>query len=155
AGALAIFNRSVGPDQTSTDPADYTVDPKAVDWPVPNFFLHSLGILDAKATGHVGGGNTGAYRSPAALPNGQIVVSYAANATDLANFTGNFDLYIVDPVTFPITGQKTQITSDAGTDELFAAPVYQRFDRGVFRSRYDEPNGHTRVYGLGEDPTHP
>jgi hypothetical protein len=151
AGTLGVFNRSVGPDQTSTDPADYTADPKALGWPVSNFFLHSLGIVDPSATGHTGAGNAGAYRSPAPLPNGQIVVSYAANATDLANFRGNFDLYIVDP----INGMKTQVTNDGATDELFATAVYQRYDRGVFRSRADEPNGHTRVYVAGEDADHP
>jgi hypothetical protein len=155
AGTLGVFNRSVGPDQTSTDPADYTADQKAIDWPVPNFFLHSLRVLDAKATGHTGAGNTGAYRSPAPLPNGQLIVSYAANATDLSNFSGNFDLYILDPVSFSLTGNKTQITSDAGTDELSAVAVYQRVNRGVFPSRADEPNGHTRVYGPGEDADHP
>ena len=84
AGTLAVFNRSVGPDQTSTDPADYTADPNAIGWPVSNFFLHSLGVVDPRATGHTGAGNSGAYRSPAPLPNGQIIVSYAANAADPA-----------------------------------------------------------------------
>ncbi len=150
AGTLAVFNRSVGPDQTSTDPADYTADPNAIGWPVSNFFLHSLGVVDPRATGHTGAGNSGAYRSPAPLPNGQIIVSYAANAADLANFTGNFDLYVVDP----ISGAKTQVTN-AAEDELYATAVYERYNRGVFRSRADEPNGHTRVFGVGEDPDHP
>jgi hypothetical protein len=151
AGTLGVFNRSVGPDQTSTDPADYTADANAMTWPVPNFFLHSLGILDANATGHLGAGNSGAYRSPAPLPNGQIIVSYAANATDLTNFSGNFDLVAVNP----FNGQKTTITSDATTDELFPVAVYERMNRGVFKSRTDEPNGHTRVYAAGEDAGHP
>jgi hypothetical protein len=145
AGTLAVFNRSVGPDQTSPDAADYTMDPSALDWPAPKFYLHSLSIVDSAATGHTGPGNTGAYRSPAPLPNGQLVASYAANATDLSSFAGNFDLFIVDPV----TGQRTQVTNDAATDELFAVAVYGRMNRGIFGSRPDEPNAHTRVYPPG------
>jgi hypothetical protein len=151
AGTLGIFNRSVGPGQASSDPADYTVDPGAIGWPVDNFYLHSLHIVDAAASGHVGGPSSGAYRSPAPLPNGQLLVSYAANATDLGSFTGNFDVYLMDS----LTGQKTQLTSDAGNDELSAVAVYQRVDRGVFASRPDEANAHTRVYREGEDPRYP
>jgi hypothetical protein len=151
AGTLGIFNRSIGPDQVSSDPAEYTVDPGAIGWPVDNFYLRSLHIVDAAASGHVGGPNMGAYRSPAPLPNGQLLVSYAANAADLGGFTGNFDIYLMDA----ITGQKTQLTSDAANDELSAVAVYQRTDRGVFASRPDEANGHTRVYQDGEDPAHP
>jgi len=151
AGTLDVFNRSVGPDQHSADATDYASDPAAIDWPVANFYLHSLGAVDARATGHTGPGNVGAYRSPAPLPNGQLLVSYAANATDLASFSGNFDIYIVDSV----SGQMTQVTNDAATDELSAVAVYERMNRGVFRSRTDEPNGHTRVYAEGEDADHP
>ena len=54
----------------------------------------------------------GAYRSPAPLPNGQVIVSYAANASDLSNFTGNFDLYIV-----PVKGgEPERITFDEQFD---------------------------------------
>ncbi|MET0593625.1 MAG: hypothetical protein ABW133_13055 [Polyangiaceae bacterium] len=151
AGTLGVFNRSIGPDQASSDPADYTVDPGAIGWPVDNFYLHSFHLADSAATGHVGGGNSGAYRSPAALPGGQMLVSYATGAADLANFSGNFDIYLMDT----ITGQRTQITTDAANDELSAVGVYQRLDRGVFRSRTDEANGHTRVYRAGEDSKHP
>jgi hypothetical protein len=151
AGTLGVFNRSLGPDQTSTDPADYTVDPGAIGWPVENFYLHSLHVVDGAATGHVGAPTSGAYRSPAPLPNGQLLVSHAANATDLSNFTGNFDIHLMDPV----SGQKTALTSDAANDELSAVAVYQRADRGIFASRPDEANGHTRVYKEGEDAHHP
>src|SRR6185503_6016808 len=131
AGTLGIFNRSLGPDQASSDPGDYTVDPGAIGWPIDNFYLHSFHVVDPAASGHVGAPSSGAYRSPASLPSGQLLVSYAANATDLANFTGNFDVYLMDP----LTGQKTQLTSDAASDELSAVAVYQRADRGVFASR--------------------
>ena len=151
AGTVGIFNRSIGPDQTSDDPADYTVDPGAIGWPVDKFYLHSLHIVDGAVSGHVGTANSGAYRSPATLPNGQLLVSFAANATDLGSFSGNFDIYLMDPQ----TGQKTALTSDAANDELSAVAVYQRADRGIFASRPDEANAHTRVYKEGEDPRYP
>jgi hypothetical protein len=151
AGTLGIFNRSIGPDQASSDPADYTVDPGAIGWPVDNFYLHSFHLADPAATGHTGGGNSGAYRSPAALPGGQLLVSYAAGAADLASFSGNFDVYLMDSV----TGQRTQLTTDTATDELSAVGVYQRVFRGIFHSRPDEANGHSRVYKEGEDSRHP
>jgi len=151
AGTLGLVNRSLGPDQLSQTRADYVSDPNAIGWPAPNFYVHSLHLPDAAATGHLGAGNTGAYRSPAALPNGNLLVSYAANAMDLANFTGNFDIYIMDE----ITGTKTQVTNDPANDELYPVAVYQRLDRKVFKSRTDEANANTRVYTEGEDANHP
>ena len=46
-GALAVINRSIGLDFTSSDPADYVVDSSVIDpnapaSPEPSFFLHSL-----------------------------------------------------------------------------------------------------------------
>jgi hypothetical protein len=151
AGTLGIFNRSIGPDQLSKEPTDYTADQAAITWPVNNFFLHSLRLVDGKSTGHTGPGNVGAYRSPAPLPNGNLLVSYAPNVIDLASFSGNFDIYVVDE----ISGQATQITNDGATDELFPVAVYERLNRGVFKSRTDEANANTRVYVEGEDPVHP
>ncbi len=61
AGALATFNRSIGPfEQGRADPG----------------YLQSVRILgDGAATGHSGA--TAGYRSPFYLPDGQIMVSYA------------------------------------------------------------------------------
>jgi hypothetical protein len=155
AGTLGFINRSVGPDQRSTNPEDFTEDPSAVGLPddplYAKFYLHSFRLPDPAVTGHVGAGNGGAYRSPAPLPNGNLLVSYAANAMDLASFSGNFDIYMIDEA----SGQKTQMTSDASTDELFPAAVYERENRGVFASRADEANANTRVYRDGEDAAHP
>ena len=151
AGTLGLINRSLGPDQLSQDPADYVSDPGAIGWPAPNFYVHSLHFPDGAASGHQGAGNTGAYRSPAPLPNGNLLVSYAANAMDLKSFTGNFDIYVMDE----ITGQRTQVTNDPANDELFAVAVYQRMNRNVFKSRPDEANANTRVYAEGEDVSHP
>ena len=67
AGTLGIFNRSLGPDQLySTDAADYTADPERHRLArLPTSTCTRSHFPDAAATGHLGAGNTGAYRSPA------------------------------------------------------------------------------------------
>ncbi|MCA9596338.1 MAG: PD40 domain-containing protein [Myxococcales bacterium] len=139
-GTLAVFNRSLGPDQLSQNPDDYTQDPDGMSWPNPKFYQHSIEIVDPAATGKAGG-TTGAYRNPASLPNGKILVSYAANVVDVENFSGNFDLVVVDP----ITRQRTPLISDAD-DLIWPVAVYARQNHGVFKSRLDEANGATTVY---------
>jgi hypothetical protein len=150
AGTLGILNRSLGPDHHSPNAADYSVDPGAMSWPEPKFFLHSL-CFEGTGNCQLPAATAGAYRSPAPLPNGNLVVSFAANVMDVTSFSGNFDLYVVDE----ISGARTQLTNDPANDEIFPVAVYQRFDRGVFKSRPDEANAHTRVYVDGEDPAHP
>ncbi len=140
AGTLAVFNRSLGPDQLSQNPDDYTQDPNAINWPNPKFYQHSIEILDPAATGKAGG-TTGAYRNPASLPNGKILVSYAANVMDVENFSGNFDLVVVDP----ITRQRSPLLSDPD-DLIWPVGVFARQNHGVFKSRLDEANGATTVY---------
>ena len=139
AGRLIIINRSIGVDQLSDVPEDYLQDPGAIDWPNPLFYQRSVRIVDPAATGKLSG-TQGAYRSPAPLPNGRLLVSYAANVQNLGNFSGNFDLAVVDPITL----SRTALTSDAA-DELWPVAVYARTNHGVFRSRLDEANGATRV----------
>jgi hypothetical protein len=68
-GALAVFNRSVGPFQK--DRTDGT-------------FVRSVEII------------AGVYRSPFSLPNGEILASYAANVTDPAAGDPRYDLVAVD-----------------------------------------------------------
>jgi hypothetical protein len=145
-GALAVFNRSIGIDFTSTNPADYTIDPSVIDpaapaSPEPGFFLHSLRFPDATVSGHPGKPTTGLYASPAALPNGLIMASFGA-ATDAGTFGGDYDLYVVNPA----NGQKTKIIGVAGTAELDAAAIYQRTPRGEFLSAPNEPNGVTVIH---------
>jgi hypothetical protein len=139
AGALAIVNRSIGVDQPSRVPEDYTQDPSAMDWPNPDFLQHSLSIINPEASGRLAG-TQGAYRNPSPLPDGRLLVSYAANVIDLGNFAGNFDLYVVDPE----TGMQTALTSGAD-DELWPVAVYGKYPLPVFRSRLDEANGATEV----------
>ncbi len=55
AGTLAVINRSVGVDQLSDNPDDYTQRPDAITWPNPSFYQHSLRVLDPAATGKLAG----------------------------------------------------------------------------------------------------
>ena len=144
-GTLAIFNRSLGVDFTSANAGDYPIDSSVIDpaapmSPEPSFFLHSLRFPDATSSGHLKRPTTGAYTSPAALPEGRVLVSYGA-AGDLAQFDGDYDLYVLDPA----TGQKTRVLGEPGTAEIEAVAVYARGSRGIFASSLDEPNGHTTV----------
>jgi hypothetical protein len=134
AGSLGIVNRSLGIDQQSTTASDFLQDPKAIDWPNPQFYQHALRVLD-------GGG--GVYRNPTRLPTGQILVSYAANVADVTSFNGHFDLYVVDAVTGARTGPILQDTDDL----LWPVAVYTRYAsiNGVYASKLDEPNGSTQV----------
>ena len=141
AGALAIINRSIGVDQLSDNPDDYLQDPSAISWPNPVFYQRAVRIIDPAATGKLAG-TQGAYRNPSPLPNGRLLVSYAVNAQALDNFSGNFDVQVVDPV----SGMRTQLTNGP-QDELWPVAVYARQHHGVFRSRLDEANGSSRVFG--------
>lgn len=135
AGAVAVFNRSIGPDFTSTTPSDYLVDPAVItpgspSAPEPDFFLHSLDVV----------ASDGSYTSPAPLPDGKMLVSYGG-AADPASFGGDYDVYVMDPV----TGQKTKLLGATGTAEVEAVAVYARIPKGIFGSALDEVNGHTYV----------
>jgi hypothetical protein len=135
AGVLAIFNRSIGVDFTSTNAADYAIDPTVVDpnSPTsvePTFFLHSLSIA----------ASDGSYTSPAALPDGMVLVSWGSGAP--SSFGGDYDVYVLDPS----TGSKTKLLGGAGTAEVEAAPVYERVPKGIFVGTGDEPNGNTTIH---------
>ena len=144
AGTLALVNRSLGIDQRSQDKADFPQDPGAIGYPNQKFYQHSIRILDPAATGLVAR-TQGAYKSPAALPNGDILVSYAANVVALDNFSGNFDLVVVNAS----TGERTPLLGGA-QDEIWPAAIYPRssfesFGNAVFKSRFDEANAATQV----------
>lgn len=145
-GTLGIFNRSLGIDFGSTNPADYLVDATVIDpasqYSVePAFFLHSLRFPDPNSSGHPMQATMGVYTSPATLPGEKMLVSFGA-ASDAATFGGDYDVYVLDPE----TGTKTKILGDAGQAEVDAVAVYGRASRGVFKSTLDEPNGHTTVF---------
>lgn len=139
AGTLAIINRSIGIDQRSDSADDYLQDPGAIGYPNPKFYQHSIRVLDGAATGKLAG-TQGAYRSPAALPNGDLLVSYAANVVALDQFSGNFDIVQVNAS----TGERTPLISGA-EDEIWPAAIYPRASIGVFKSRLDEANGATQI----------
>jgi hypothetical protein len=134
AGALGVFNRSLGVDFQSTAAKDYVVDPTVINGsaasaPEGNFFRHSLSVV----------ATDGSYTSPATLPGGKVLVSFGAG--DPATFGGDYDLYVLDPS----NGAKTKLLGSAGPAELEAVAVYPRTNKGVFASALDEPNGHTYV----------
>jgi len=128
AGTLALVNRSIGIDQRSQDEADYPQDPAALNYPNQKFYQHSIRLLDPAATGQLGA-TQGAYKSPAALPNGDILVSYAANAVALDNFSGNFEIVIVNAS----SGARTPLISGAKTK--FGRSPSTRATRSVNSSR--------------------
>ncbi|MGC4094291.1 MAG: hypothetical protein QM756_41560 [Polyangiaceae bacterium] len=142
AGTLAIVNRSLGVDQRSTNEADYLVDSSAISFPNESFYQHSLRVVDPRATGELAA-TQGAYLGPSPLPDGRLLVSYAAAATSLSSFSGDFDVVVMNPT----TGASTPLITGSD-DALWPVAVYARQNIGVFTSRLDEANASTRV-----DPT--
>lgn len=135
-GTLGVFNRSIGIDFTSSDPKDYILDPGVINPAAPQsvnplFFLHSLHIADPSVSGKAP--EAAAYRSPATLPSTRMLVSYGMG--------NDFDVYSLEPS----SGQKTRLFGAPGVMDVDAVAVYGRASHGVFRSRLDEPNGHTVV----------
>jgi hypothetical protein len=139
AGTLAIINRSIGIDQRSETPADYLIDKSAIDFPNESFYQHSIQIVDPAATGRLAM-TQGAYLAPSPLPDGRLLVSYAANVVNLQQFSGDFDVVVVDPT----SAARTPLITGAD-DALWPLAVYARQNLGVFRSRLDEANGATRI----------
>ena len=118
AGALATFNRSVGPFEADrTEPS----------------FLKSLVILDPAATGRAG--TAGAYRAPFSLPDGRVLVSYAANVTNPMTDTPKYDLVALDPKA-PVTGGalRTALMSDPTRSIVEATLGYRRGETELFRN---------------------
>jgi len=112
AGALGIFNRSIGPFEAGREEVGY---------------LKALRILDAGgADGRTATG--GGYRRPTTLPDGRIMVAFAANAS-----SGNFDIVMVDPR----TEQRTDLlTGGAGGDaQVDAVLAYKHPPRELYANR--------------------
>ncbi len=144
-GTLAIFNRSIGIDFTSTKAEDYLIDPGVID-PAspasldPKFFLRSLHFSDASVSGRPNTKTTGLFTSPSPLPDGTLLASFGA-ATAVSSFSGDYDVYVVHAE----TGVKSKLFGEAGVAEVDAVGVYGRSSHGLFKSTLDEPNGHTQV----------
>lgn len=144
-GALGVFNRSIGIDFRSTNPAEYVIDPGVLDpaalqSPDPQFFLRSLRSPDPAANAHLGQPTSGIYASPSMLPNAQILVSFG-DAAEPGAFGGDYDVWVMSPT----TGARTKLLGESGVAEVDAVGVYGKFFRPIFRSTLDEPNGHTRI----------
>jgi hypothetical protein len=132
-GALATFNRSIGPFEA--DRGEVT-------------FLKSLVIVDGAATARAG--TMGVYRSPFSLPNGEILVSYAANVTDPTMQTPKYDLVAVGP-----TGARRALTSDPTLSYVEAALGYKRAERLLFQNLPQLVfGGHGGAAGSGSGTMH-
>jgi len=148
-GILGTFNRSIGIDFTSTNPADYPIDPTVLTTNAPerpSFFLDSLRIPPNLRGSGTPGTSGNLYTTPSALPGGMLLVSKSTAPADPATFDGLYDLYVLDPE----TGNATLLVPGNTEQIVEAVPVYPRFVRGpdlpaVFTSALDEPNGHTTI----------
>lgn len=142
-GTIGVFNRSIGIDFSSTNAADYSIDPTVIDPTSPtsleqNFFLHSLSIPDPTVSGVPGAQTTGVYSSPSMMPGGKMLVSFGA-ASDPGTFGGDYDIYALDPV----TGTKSPVLiGGSGSAEVDAVAIFARNSRGIFDSTLDEPNSY-------------
>jgi hypothetical protein len=113
AGALGVFNRSIGPFEQGRSDTGY---------------IPALRIVDGgNATGRAG--STAAYRGPVSLPDGQIMVSYAGNAA-----SGDFDIVAISPR----DGTRTPVFSAAppgGKIRVDAVLVYRYPPRLLYTNR--------------------
>ena len=112
-GALATFNRSVGPFEADRTEAS---------------FLKSVQIVDPAATGRAG--TVGVYRSPSSLPNGEILASYAANVGDPVTGTPKYDLVAVDQT----SGARRTLLSDPTRSYVEAVLGAKRSTTQLFRN---------------------
>jgi len=130
-GTIMIVNRSIGPDQSDRDPADRGYI-HSVTAPLPGAF----------------GGDSGVFRSPAALPSGRLLVSCDTAAGDPAQGPHHYALCELDPA----PGSTPRVLfRDASRVVVEAAPVLVREPRRVFASRIDEPNGSTSIDAAQSD----
>ena len=118
-GALATFNRSVGPFEA--DRPERT-------------FLKAVSMVDPAATGQAG--TVGVYRSPSSLPNGEILASYAANVQDPMSDTPRYALVAVAPAAGdpPVGGSRRMLLGDASHSYVEATMGYKRTETELFRN---------------------
>lgn len=128
AGVLGVVNRSIGPDQNDRPAGDRSYI-SSLDFP--------LGTVDAPS---------GAYRSPAGLPTGHVLISCVRGATSLSAGGFAYRLCDLDLSTNAIV----EIGGGAGAN-IDGVPVYRRSEREVFGSRFDEANGHTEIVAGATD----
>jgi Hydrazine synthase alpha subunit middle domain len=112
-GALAVFNRSVGPFEEGRND-------------VP--FLQAMVLPDAAASGRAG--TRGVYRSPNSLPDGEILASYAANVADPARDVPRYDLVGVHPR----SGARRMLLGGGASSLVEATLGFKRAGRLLFRN---------------------
>jgi hypothetical protein len=111
-GALATFNRSIGPFEA--DRTDVT-------------FVKSMVVIDPGATAS---GGAGVYRSPFSLPNGEIMASYDGMVTDPLAGVPRYDLVAVNP-----QDGSRRMLSPGGTQSLVEAALgYKRGETELFQN---------------------
>ena len=108
AGALALFNRSVGPFEADRTTLGYMLSVSIVGSPT------ATGYATTPNSRGVGAAVDG-YRMPFTMPDGQIMVSYAASLTALA-----WDLVIVNPTTNAQTSLGITAQNGAVCDAVLA-----------------------------------
>ncbi len=133
AGAIALVNRSLGPDRVDRDPDD-------------RGYLSSLSMPLPGALS----GEAGAFRSPTPLPTGRLLVSCDVAAPDLGSGPFAFALCELDPN----RGVLREVAAMPGRALVDAVAIYARPQQGVFRSRLDEVNGASELADGGDAIVH-
>ncbi len=111
AGALGIFNRSIGPFEQGR---------------VQTGYLPALRIIgDAAATGRTGA--TSGYRHPVALPDGTVMAAFASNLAQ-----GNFEIHRVSPRDNSST---SLFTNGGGKARVDAVLAYKYPARELYANR--------------------
>jgi hypothetical protein len=112
-GALATFNRSLGPFEAGRNEVT---------------FLRSLVLVDGAATGRAG--TKGVYRSPYPLLDGEVLASYAGNVAEPAGDIPRYDLVAVDSA----TGNRRMLLAGGAQSLVEAALGYKRSGRLLYRN---------------------
>ena len=119
-GGLAVIERQLGPDVTAAQMANLSV---------PGF-MHAVSVIDRAAASSKK--SLGMYRDPAPLPDGRLVVSYAAGAIDLNDPAARPDtgLYLLTLGTQPdgssTVAKRDLLVDAAGLADDQPAVVYAR-----------------------------
>ena len=130
AGALGIFNRSIGPFEQGR---------------VETGYLQALRIVgDGTATGRTGA--AAGYRHPVSLPDGNIMVSFANNVTQ-----GNFEIYRVNPRD---NGSSPMFTGGNGKVRVDAVLAYKYPARQLYTNRRQLIFGGTTDVGSSDAVVH-
>jgi hypothetical protein len=115
-GAIAAFNRSVGPFEAGRDEVT---------------FVKSVHLLDPAA--HARMGTKGVYRSPFPLPDGSVLASFAANVGNPAADVPRYDLVALR-LADENTGERRMLLPGGASSFVEPALGYKRPGRLLFRN---------------------